>query len=217
MMRRLGVISGSTTGATQRVAQYLANQLPPCWIMACADIDELEVEDFASFDQVILGISTWGRGEAQRSWKRFLDELCPEDRFDGLRIAVFGLGDQYDYADTFVDAVGLLYDEFTARGARGGYGFQGTGCYRFRESRAAADGTFCGLPIDQANQASLTPVRCQHWLRQLYREGFFAPRRPVPGFVPIAQAHRELVLRAAQLDAVEPDARVLGRDSDDRW
>ena len=65
---------------------------------------------------MIVGASTWFDGELPTYW----DELVPElESLDlkGKKVAIFGLGDQKNYPDNFVDGMGILADAFQKAGA----------------------------------------------------------------------------------------------------
>jgi flavodoxin I len=89
--------------------------------------------------------------------------------FTGKTVALYGLGDQEKYADNFVDALGILYDFVTARGARV-VGAWPTDGYDFMASKAERDGEFVGLVLDQDNQKQLSDDRLETWLRLIAGE-----------------------------------------------
>ena len=101
-------------------------------------------------------------GEPQDDWIPILESLDSVS-FDGIRIALFGHGDQVDYADNFQDGIGLLYDKMVQRGATGGLGFTSTDGYTFNASKGVRDGQFCGLALDDDNQPDLTEARIENW------------------------------------------------------
>ena len=61
--------------------------------------------DFEKYDFLILGIPTWYYGESQADWDDFFPELEKVD-FSSKLVAIFGCGDQEDYAEYFLDAMG---------------------------------------------------------------------------------------------------------------
>ena len=81
-------------------------------------------------------------------------------------MAIFGTGDQVSFPDSFVDAIGILYDVVARKGA------EVIGCtdpagYDFTRSAALRDGKFVGLAIDEDNQSGETEARVTAWLSQL--------------------------------------------------
>ena len=84
-------------------------------------------------------------------------------------VALFGLGDQYGYTDTFLDAVGMLYEPLVAAGAKVVGRWAGEG-YDFEASTAHVDGAFVGLALDADNQSDMTAARVREWADQLKGE-----------------------------------------------
>ena len=83
--------------------------------------------------------------------------------------------------DQYCDAVGELYDAFTARGADAAYGRTSTEGYAAVESKALAppgtenDGArWLGCLFDEVNQSDQSEDRAARWVAQLREEGFFA-------------------------------------------
>lgn len=62
----------------------------------------------ASYSNLVFGTSAWGIGDMQDDWERFIDELN-EINFEGKKIALFGLGDQEEYPESFADGLGTLF------------------------------------------------------------------------------------------------------------
>ncbi|MCU7226276.1 flavodoxin domain-containing protein, partial [Acinetobacter bohemicus] len=73
-------------------------------------------EDLEAHDILLLGIPTWYYGEAQCDWDDFFPTLEEID-FNGKLVALFGCGDQEDYAEYFCDALGTIRDIIEPRGA----------------------------------------------------------------------------------------------------
>ena len=69
-----------------------------------------------AYDFLIIGCPTWNIGQLQDDWDNHFLEL---EAFDliGKKIAIFGLGDQYGYPESFCDAIGILGRKFIAQGA----------------------------------------------------------------------------------------------------
>lgn len=132
------------------------------------DIAELEsLDDFLSYELLILGIPTWDFGGIQEEWEELEDEIKALD-MSGKFVALYGLGDQFGYSDYFVDAMGWLYDLIVECGAKV-IGEWPTDSYDFDASRAAyADNTmFRGLALDEDQQIELSDQRIQAWIAQL--------------------------------------------------
>lgn len=163
-MSNIGIFWGSQTGNTRTAAEMIGQSLgvPSSDIR---DIAAASPADLAAFETLIIGTSTWGAGELQDDWNSFLPKLNGAN-FSEKTIAFFGLGDQIVYADHYLDAMGILYDEFAGRGATivGEWADDG---YEYSYSRAVRDGVFVGLALDADNQDDLTASRITQWAAQL--------------------------------------------------
>lgn len=114
---------------------------------------------------LILGCPTYGFGDLHTDWEDNLSALEGAN-LENKTVALFGTGDQILYPDTFIDAVGILYDHVVAKGARV-VGFTDTVGYDFSSSAALRDGRFVGLALDEDNQSSRTEGRIIAWIGQL--------------------------------------------------
>lgn len=159
---RTTVIYGSDAGGTKVVASRIAAAAKGKAI----DVRKAKVGDFEDCDLLILGSPTYGLGELQCDWEDSGLALIDAARLEGKTVALFGTGDQFTYADSFVDAIGILYDRVAARGARI-IGFTPTEGYDFVASAGERDGHFLGLALDEDNQSDLTERRIAAWIKQL--------------------------------------------------
>ncbi len=165
-MEKVGIFYGSSTGNTESVAQMIQEQFgadAEVFDIADADIDQVK-----GYTNIIFGCSTWGVGDLQDDFEEFIENFEGAD-LNGKAVAIFGCGDQESYADSFVDAIGEIYEAL-----------EGTGCdlvgkistdgYEYDESRAEKDGKFVGLAIDEDNQSDETADRVSAWVEQLKNE-----------------------------------------------
>lgn len=167
-MASVGLFFGSDTGNTEAVAKMIQKELGK-HLIEVHDIAKSTKEDIAGFDLLILGIPTWYYGESQADWDDFFPELEQIDFNDKL-VAIFGCGDQEDYAEYFLDAMGTLRDIIEPKGAII-IGHWPTEDYDFEASRALVDDAhFVGLGIDEDRQPELTQDRVKGWCKQLYEE-----------------------------------------------
>ena len=167
-MASVGIFFGSDTGNTEHVAKMIQKELGKK-LVAVHDIAKSSKEEIADFDLILFGIPTWYYGEAQCDWDDFFTELEEVD-FEGKLVAIFGCGDQEDYAEYFLDAMGMINDIVTERGAIvvGHWSSEG---YDFEASKGMADDThFVGLGIDEDRQPELTEKRVKDWCAQVYEE-----------------------------------------------
>lgn len=163
-MAKIGLFYDSDTGNTRKVAKMIRKQFDEDDI-ELKSITKVEPADFENYSAFILGTPTLGDGELPENWDGFIPELDALD-FSGKTIALFGLGDQEEYAHEFVDALGILYETFEPLGASF-VGFWPLDDYEYDISRGELDGKFVGLVIDQDNQSSLTAKRVETWVQQI--------------------------------------------------
>jgi flavodoxin I len=133
------------------------------------DIAKSTKEDIDNYDLLLLGIPTWYYGEAQCDWDDFFPELEQIDFSDKI-VAIFGCGDQEDYAEYFLDAMGMVGDIVMAKGGTI-IGHTSTEGYDFEASKAEIEeGVFIGLGIDEDRQPELTNERVTSWCKQIHEE-----------------------------------------------
>jgi flavodoxin I len=157
----VNVIFGSDGGATKGVAAKISKKAQGKSI----DIKAASRADFENCDLLILGSPTYGDGTLQTDWEENIDKLR-EANLAGKKVALFGTGDQATYPDSFVDAMGILFDEVTEKGAAV-IGFTDTAGYDYTGSTAERDGRFVGLALDQDGQSGMTEKRVTAWLASL--------------------------------------------------
>lgn len=163
-MKPVGVFYGSSTGDTFKVSELIEKFIGPDKV-ELYDICQARVADLTKYSFLILGISTWGIGKLQEDWEKFLSDFTYFD-LRGKKVALFGLGDQESYPDTFADALGILYDIFSSHKCQmlGEWPVEG---YDFLNSRSIRNGMFMGLILDERNQPDLTEQRVFSWLNNL--------------------------------------------------
>ena len=161
-MTDVKVIYGSSTGNTENAARAIAEAFGT----EAVNVANAKPEDFNA-SLLILGTSTWGLGELQEDWAAGITMLDSID-LTGKKVALFGLGDQCGFADTFVDAMGILADKALERGAVliGETSSEG---YQHTCSAAEKEGIFRGLALDDSNEPEKTPGRIAAWIKQLRR------------------------------------------------
>lgn len=163
-MEKIAVIYGSTTGNTENIAQLIRNLLGEDRA-DLINVASVGVEDFNRYRNLILGASTWGLGDLQDDWDGKLALLKGADLED-KRVALFGLGDQQSYSETFLDGMGTLYETLRSCGVTpiGQWPSEG---YSFGASTACIDGTFVGLALDEDTEPDKSEGRIKTWLEQL--------------------------------------------------
>ena len=154
------IFYGSSSGNTHHVVDLLHAILKDV-VVSITNISEADPDDLESASALILGISTWGNGEPQADWARFLPKMAHMN-LKGKKVALFGLGDAKGFSGLFVNALRTLYDTVRDCGADV-IGQWPTRGYEFEYSAAIENGQFVGLVIDQENQSDLTVQRVGEW------------------------------------------------------
>ena len=160
------LIYGTCTGKTEAVADKILAALDGVLDLEKVDAGAITAEDLTKWDFVICGIPTWDVGQLEYCWQDIYEQLDNVD-CSGLKVAMFGLGDQYSYQDTYQDAMGLLYKKLLERQAEGGIGFMPAEGHTHSSSEARVGDDFCGLAIDEENQDELTDGRIDAWVAKL--------------------------------------------------
>ncbi len=166
---KAALIYGSCTGRTEYVAEQIVESLRPEIEVELVDVYKIKPKNLADWDFIICGIPTWDVGELEYGWHDIHANL-DDVELSNVTVAMFGLGDQANYIDTYQDAMGILYLKLLERGATGGIGFTSTETHTFEESLGVIDGKFCGLALDEDNQDDLTENRIAEWTADLKRE-----------------------------------------------
>lgn len=170
-MSKIGIFCGTAGGTSMKIAKALAKEF---------DIDEDDVvsmeddyddiEQLLQYDVLFLGSSTWGQGDVHHSWVDVLLEIESDSvDFSGKKVAFFGAGDCKKHGEHFCSALGKLHKVFTKAGAEA-IGFIPKDDYTYEASLAQIDDMFCGLGIDQHNEAGKTKKRIENWIEALKQE-----------------------------------------------
>jgi len=166
---KVGLFYSSDTGNTESVAETLRDEVGED-ILDIHEVFKIDLpETMSQYDFIILGVPTWYDGEMQNEWADKLDEI-DNINLSGIKVAVYGLGDQEDWGEYFCDAIMLLAQKAQKAGATiiGHWPSEG---YDFTESKALVnENTFIGLTLDEDRQAELTENRIKTWLEQLKSE-----------------------------------------------
>ncbi|ACR14294.1 flavodoxin [Teredinibacter turnerae] len=175
-MAKIGLFFGSNTGNTRKIAKLIKKRFDDELMAKPLNVNRVEVDEFASYEYLILGTPTLGEGDLpglssdceNESWEEFLPKIEDVD-FSGKTVAIYGLGDQVGYPDEFVDAMAEIYEFVKERGATivGAWPTEG---YEFEHSEAVVDDMFVGLVLDQDNQSSMSEERLGTWLNQIAPE-----------------------------------------------
>jgi flavodoxin, long chain len=161
-MKKIGLFYCVNTESTANVAKLIYKAIGEDSVEVVS-VEDAWIDDFARYDTLILGTSTWFDGELPTYW----DELIPLIESLDLKnkeVAIFGLGDQKNYPETFVDGVGILANSIEKTGAKliGCTSVEG---YEYEKSCAVKNGKFLGLVIDERNQQNKTAGRINEWAK----------------------------------------------------
>ncbi len=167
---RIGVYYGTVSGGTRDAAERIQRAFVALGVdsVQVVNIASADIATMQTHDMIIFGTSTYGDGELPEDWNNAYP-LLDGANMHGKRVALFGLGDQVNYADNFQSGMGVLAQKLRERGAEI-VGRWPTSGYQFLESRAVDNGHFVGLSLDYNNQRDLTDARVQAWVQQLVAE-----------------------------------------------
>ena len=166
-MSKIAIVYGSSTDNTKQVAGSISQRLSGNDVKVF-DVARLNPDDLKDFPNLVLGTSTLGLGDIQDDWYYFLPKMKNID-LNGKIVALFGLGDSAGFSDTFVDGMGILYEEIKGRGCKV-VGATDANSYTFDDSVSVVDGKFVGLPIDEDNESDRTNSRLDAWIKVISPE-----------------------------------------------
>jgi Flavodoxins len=160
-MSKVVIVYASAGGATEEAAYKMKGLIEGA---AIYDIRRIGMSILAPFDFIIMGTPSAGYGDLVSYWRPILPEF---DRFDftGKKFALFGLGDAYQFGDSFAGGLGKLYKALEGRVEI--VGSTSTEGYSYEASDAEIDGRFVGLVLDHANESLLTNGRIEKWIEEL--------------------------------------------------
>jgi len=168
-MRAVGLIFSTQTGNTESAAGVIGEKTG----LEATDLGDLNAEDLAGYDGLIIGAPTWNTGADEYRTGTTMDDYLDEIRglaMSGKPVAVFGCGDSQGYGDNFCDAIEEMHGAFKEAGAKM-VGYVDSSAYQHAESKSEAGGKFLGLPLDADNEDDLTEERVDAWVSQLKSEG----------------------------------------------
>ena len=106
----------------------------------------------------------------QEDWEAIWTGL-PNLNLRGKIVALYGMGDQGEYSEWFLDALGMLHEVLAPIGVQfvGRWPIEG---YEFTSKKPlTADGQqFVGLALDDVNQFEHTDERIAQWCEQILTE-----------------------------------------------
>ncbi len=159
------ILYGSTTGNTEKVAGLISSNIENSEVVR---VEEFDFSSIGNYDNIIIGSSTWGIGDLQDDWEGAMSDMKNAD-LSGKKITFFGLGDAESYPDSFVDAIGLIYNDIEGSGATF-IGKTPVSDIEFDASVAVVDDSFVGLVIDEDNESNKTEDKVKAWCDQIKPE-----------------------------------------------
>jgi flavodoxin I len=155
-MPEIGLFFGSSTGNSENVARMIASNFLP-YQVKIHDVMYTKSRAISEFPYLIFGVPSWNRHYLQDDWYDFLPKIKAIN-FTNKTVALYGLGDQSNYPENFLDGMGRVHDWLAERNAKI-VGYWPAAGYRFRKSQAVRNGKFVGLALDEDTQYKLTLPR----------------------------------------------------------
>jgi len=166
-MKKTALVYSYNTKKSKKIAEKIKEAFNDDAIEA-VNTEELTEEQFLSYDQYVMGVSTWFDGELPNYWDEFVPAIEDLD-MKGKKVAIFGLGDQKGYPENYQDGMGLMAEILEAQGAEI-VGYTSTEGYTYERSRAERGDQFVGLAIDLENQSAKTDPRIADWVKELKKQ-----------------------------------------------
>ena len=166
-MKKTGLFYSFNTRKSAIAAEKIAEALGKKNV-DMVNAEEVLEETFLLYDNLILSLPTWFDGELPNYWDEFIPAI--EDmNLKGKTFALFGLGNQKEYPENFVDALGIMYDILKKQGATivGETLAEG---YVFESSKALRNGKFVGLALDFDNQKKQADQKIKDWADNIKKE-----------------------------------------------
>ncbi|MBX3050094.1 MAG: flavodoxin [Caldilineaceae bacterium] len=179
MSATIGLFYGSTDGAGATAGELIKTTIEKTGLATVElhDVAYTDLKEMERYSYLILGVSTWNIGLLQDDWEYKFDQLDDID-LTGKLVALYGMGDQYGYPDSYVDAMETLGAKVMERGGEPAGFWLVDDSYEFEYSKAVIDGVFVGLALDDDNQSHLTEERVQMWVEIVLED--FGLMVPVP-------------------------------------
>ncbi|MEA3477520.1 MAG: flavodoxin domain-containing protein [Bacteroidota bacterium] len=131
-------------------------------------VKDVEKGDINKCNKIILvgstvGADHWSNEIIVDEWPEFFTKI-KEISFENKKVAIVGLGNSVLYPEHFADGMAVLYERIKQQNGES-LGKVDAKDYDFTDSEAVNDeGFFCGLAIDEDNEAELTTDRLEKWI-----------------------------------------------------
>ena len=154
---------GNVNSVTNKLGEMIGNDK-----VDIIPVKEVEKGDLYKYNKIIfvgstVGADHWSNETVVDEWIEFFTKI-KEISFEKKKVAIVGLGNSVLYPAHFVDGMADLYERILKQNAKI-LGFVDSKDYDFTDSEAVNDdGFFCGLAIDEDNEAELTTERLEKWI-----------------------------------------------------
>ena len=154
---------GNVNRVTNKLGEMIGNDK-----VDIIPVKEVEKGDLYKYNKIILvgstvGADHWNNEIIVDEWPEFFTKI-KEISFEKKKVAIVGLGNSVIYPSHFADGMAVLYERIIKQGATI-LGKVDAKDYDFEDSEAVNDdGFFCGLAIDEDNEAELTTERLEKWI-----------------------------------------------------
>ena len=157
---------GNVNRVTNKLGEMIGNEK-----VDIIPVKEVEKGDIYKYNKIILvgstvGADHWDNEIIVDEWNEFFTKI-KEISFEERKVAIVGLGNSVLYPEHFADGMAVLYERIKEKNAQI-LGKVDAKDYDFTDSEAVNDdGYFCGLAIDEDNEAELTTERLEKWILTL--------------------------------------------------
>lgn len=165
----IGLFYGSSTCYTEMAAEKIRDFIGDD-LVTLHNLKDDPPQLMEQYDMLILGIPTWDFGELQEDWEAIWSDLPALNLRDKV-VALYGMGDQGEYSEWFLDALGMLHNLLAPMGVKF-VGLWPNEGYEFTSTKPLTpDGRhFFGLALDDINQFERTDERIAQWGEQILTE-----------------------------------------------
>lgn len=165
-MRPISLSYASRTGKTKRIA-YLIQSLYPKLVEVPVTLNERKPESFLTFSLNILCFSTYGMGELEYRWVKFMESFDRE-HIRGSKFGLVALGDQKYHGLTFAGSIRHMLDYLDKSQLVGRWP---SSAYNFKYSEALdQEGFFPGLVLDEISESHLSEQRIRVWMEGVVQQ-----------------------------------------------
>lgn len=160
-MSKIAIVYGSSTGATQEVANKIQAHFDGSVLLDAADVS---ADELTQYDFLIFGASTTGVGDLQDDWDVLLPKVEKLD-LKGKKVALFGLGDSASFSTSFASSMAVIHKALKDKVEF--VGAVSTDGYTYDDSDAVIGDEFVGLALDEDNEYDETDGRIAAWVEKL--------------------------------------------------